>query len=95
MILIEALLGLLVLFKGYIAWDMWPPWRSENPVIAWLLFTWACSAAALEGVFLAATLQLWVPPLLALAILLGNNAVMAWWVVRIRRARNRPTEPEE
>lgn len=87
MILIQALLGLSVALSVWFAWDMWPPWRSSDVPTAWLLFTWACTATALESVFLAATLQIDVNPLLALLILVAHDSVMVWRMVKVRRAR--------
>lgn len=88
--LIQALLAGSVALSLWFAIDMWPPWRSQDPGTAWLLFSWACTAGSLEGVFLAATFHIRPSPLLAVFILVCHDSVMVWRMVKERQARHGP-----
>jgi hypothetical protein len=96
-ILIQALLAISIALSLWFAREMWPPWRSADPTTAWLLFSWACTAASLETVFLAATLSIEVPALLALLVIVAHDAVMVWRMVKVRQARRtkQPAQTEE
>ena len=87
MILIQGLLALSIVLSVWFAAEIWPPWRSEDPSTAWLLVAWASTAAALETMFLLATLRVEVPGPVALLVLVAQDAVLVWRLVKVRRGR--------
>jgi UDP-N-acetylmuramyl pentapeptide phosphotransferase/UDP-N-acetylglucosamine-1-phosphate transferase len=85
--LIAFLIGISVLLSFLFAVSLWPPWRSHDPSVAWLLFVLAVAAGVFDLFVLLATLQIRVNPLLALFVLVGQDAAMVWRLLAVRRTR--------
>jgi len=82
-VLVAASAGLSLWFVLYLG----PPWRSENPAVAWLLAAWAWSTAAFQALLLLALFRIVVPLWLVALVLFAQDAVFAWRLVLLRRTR--------
>lgn len=83
----EVLVGASVLLGIWFALELGRPWRSENPPMAWLLAAWAWSTVAVETVLLLALFRVAVPAAVVAMVLLGQDSVWVWRLVKLRRER--------
>lgn len=86
-VLLQLLVGLSIVLTVWFLVALGRPWRSESPTTAWLLAAWAWVTAAfevlLELVLFRITFPLWV----ATVILMAQDAVFAWRLVKLRQTR--------
>ena len=95
MIIIAGLIAVGILLDLTFVGLMWPPWRSHDPGIAWLLSVLALTGAMFETAVLLATYHIPVPALLALLVLVGKDTALVWRMVTVGRARNGATHSTE
>jgi len=88
-LLIQVLVGLSILLPLGVVLRLGDPRRSENPRMAWLLAAWGWVTVAFESLLFVATLGLRVPNWIAVIVLMSQNAVFAWWLIAVYRARRR------
>jgi hypothetical protein len=86
-VMFEILVGASVVLGIWFALELGRPWRSENPPMAWLLAAWAWSTAAVETVLLLALFRVAVPPWVVVVVLLAQDSVWVWRLVKLRRER--------
>lgn len=82
-LLVAGSIGLTVWFLV----DLGRPWRSEGPLIAWLLALWGGVTVAFETLLLLALLSVEVPAWIAALVLAAQDGVFAWRLILLRRAR--------
>lgn len=83
----EVLLGLSIVLGVWFAAELGPPWRSDSRVMAWLLAAWTWSTVAVETVLLLALFRIHVPWWVVVAVLVSQDAVWVWRLVKLRRER--------
>lgn len=92
-VLVAGSIGLTLWF----VLDLGPPWKSENPSVAWLLAAWGWVTVAFETLLLLTLFSIRFPLLLAALVLAVQDTVFAWRLVILRRARRADqfTQPKE
>jgi len=86
-IVFAVLIGVSMLLGLDFVVSFGPPWRSESPAMAWLQAGLAWVALAFDTVLLLALFRVAAPMWIVALILLGQDAVYAWRLVVLRRAR--------
>lgn len=86
-LLFEVLIGLSVALGAWFALELGPPWKSENPVMAWLLAAWTWSTVGVETILLLALFRVALPWWLVVVVLAGQDAVWVWRLVKLRQQR--------
>lgn len=92
MTLIILLIAFGILLEILFFATMWPPWRSSIPSMAWLLGSLSGVLFLYDAMILLATLRIPVPPIPALMVLLGKDALLIWRVkiaLKVRAAKKR------
>lgn len=64
-----------------------PPWRSLSPGMVWLQSAVALVAAALDIVILLVILRVHVPVLVVALILISQDVVFVWRIVKLLQVR--------
>lgn len=92
---IIGLIALSIILDLIFVLDLFPPWRSHDPHIAWLLSMLALATAGVEILVLLATFHIHVPALLALVLLAGKDAALIWRMVKVRQTQRRHAHIEK
>ena len=87
MALALVLVAIGILLDVVFVWQMFPPWRSEDPLLAWILSLLAVGYASFETVVLLSTFHIRVPVAVGLLIVAGKDGVLVMRMVQVRRSQ--------
>lgn len=82
-----ALVAVGILLDLVFVGQMFPPWRSEDPVLAWILSLLALGYASFETVVLLSTFDVRIPIGVGMLIVAGKDGVLVMRMVQVRRSR--------
>lgn len=86
-VLLRVLVAASILLTLWFVISLGDPRRSENATVAWLLAAWGWITIAFETLLLLALLHVHVPTWVAVLVLFAQDAIFAWRLVLLRRAR--------